>query len=107
MYSREVRCAMTILRENGNEKFEGLEPTTKFIKIIDDGIQAMTSHDAKSALYFENTCEQKKVIKNIILFIELIKNFHLAIFFVVDILLQEFLYKIFLILIIYLHDLFT
>ncbi|XP_057324040.1 uncharacterized protein LOC130666790 isoform X1 [Microplitis mediator] len=60
LYSREVRCAMTILRENGNEKFEGSEPTEKFIKIIDDGIQAMTSHDAKNALYFKDTCEQKK-----------------------------------------------
>lgn len=97
MYSREVRCAMTILRENGHEKFEGSEPSEKFIKIIDDGIQAMTSHDAKSALYYEDTCERKKVMKNIIL-IELIKNFHVAIFSAVDILLQYFFYKIFIVL---------
>ncbi|CAD6236683.1 GSCOCG00008235001-RA-CDS [Cotesia congregata] len=61
LYSREVRCAMTVLRENGNEKFEGSEPTEKFIKIIDDGIQAMTSHDAKNALYFKDTCEQQQI----------------------------------------------
>lgn len=64
---------MTVLRENGNEKFEGSEPTEKFIKIIDDGIQAMTSHDAKNALYFKDTCEQQQVIKNIILLTKLIK----------------------------------
>lgn len=60
---------MTVLRENGNEKFEESEPTEKFIKIIDDGIQAMTSHDSYNALYFKDSCQQKQVMKNMSIYI--------------------------------------
>ena len=56
---------MTVFRENGHENFQGSEPTEKFIKIIDDGIQAMSSHDANNALYYKDTCEQKQVMTNI------------------------------------------
>lgn len=69
---------MTVLRENGNEQFQGSEPTEKFIKIIDDGIQAMTSHDSNNALYFEDSCQQKQVMKiSQFILISTIKILHL------------------------------